>query len=185
MTEHTAIVVIDMIPGCLNEEGRIRDPRQLETQIKAIAKLAATRKPTYLIECGRYNGKYGPTLPEITNAAHEPIVILKKDQSAFYGTNLDQQLNARGIHTIALAGVNTNWCIRSTAVHARDLGYDLITSPDLLGDFEWADPTIKRNTNEGLEYLKRNAEFHETVDDVIERIKSNDLRRLSSISTAV
>lgn len=170
MTEHTAIVIVDMIPGCLQEEGRIRDPQQLETQISAIAKLVATRKPTYLIECGRYNGKYGPTLPQISSAAHEPIIILKKDQSAFYGTTLDEQLEARGIHTIALAGVNTNWCIRATAAHARDLGYDLITSPDLLGDFEWADPTIKRNAGAGLDYLRENTRFCDSVDQVIEQI---------------
>lgn len=46
--------------------------------------------------------------PEI-GALHADIVITKRHWGAFYGTELDIQLRRRGIQTIVLAGVATNF----------------------------------------------------------------------------
>lgn len=53
---------------------------------------------------------------------NEPL-ITKHMYSAFRGTPLKQILDAQGIRTVVLAGVNTNVCIHSTAIDAFFDGY--------------------------------------------------------------
>jgi len=63
------------------------------------------------------------------------LLITKRQWGAFTGTGLDQQLRRRGIRTIVLAGIATNIGVESTARHAWELGYDLITVEDCCSTF--------------------------------------------------
>lgn len=54
------------------------------------------------------------------------IVIAKRQWGAFQGTDLEQQLRRRGITTLVLAGIATNFGIESTARAATDLGYAVV-----------------------------------------------------------
>jgi nicotinamidase-related amidase len=58
------------------------------------------------------------------------LQITKRQWGAFYGTELDQQLRRRGIRTIILGGIATNFGVESTARAAFDLGYELIFVED-------------------------------------------------------
>ncbi|MBX9710787.1 MAG: hydrolase [Xanthobacteraceae bacterium] len=58
------------------------------------------------------------------------ILITKKQWGAFYGTELDLQLRRRGIKTIVLGGVATNFGVESTARQAWEYGYDLVIVED-------------------------------------------------------
>ena len=58
------------------------------------------------------------------------IVVLKKQWGAFTGTDLDLQLRRRGIKTIVLAGIATNFGVESTLRHAWELGYDVVVPED-------------------------------------------------------
>jgi nicotinamidase-related amidase len=49
--------------------------------------------------------------------------IVKRHWGAFHGTELDLQLRRRGIRTIVLGGVATNFGVESTARHAWERGY--------------------------------------------------------------
>ena len=54
---------------------------------------------------------------ELVDALHpEPgdIIIHKTRYSAFYNTNLDSMLRARGIRTLVFTGIATNVCVEST-----------------------------------------------------------------------
>jgi biuret amidohydrolase len=68
-------------------------------------------------------------IPQVAPAPGEPVVI-KSTADAFLGTDLDAQLRARGITSVALAGVSTNSCVESTARHAADLGYGVALIED-------------------------------------------------------
>jgi nicotinamidase-related amidase len=50
-------------------------------------------------------------------------VIVKKRYSAFFGTDLDDQLAERGVERVVIAGLNTHACVRMAAIDAyqRDL----------------------------------------------------------------
>ncbi len=58
------------------------------------------------------------------------ILITKRQWGAFYGTELDLQLRRRGIKTIVLGGVATNFGVESTARQAWEYGYDLVIVED-------------------------------------------------------
>lgn len=60
------------------------------------------------------------------------LVVVKRNWGAFYGTDLDLQLRRRGIRTLMLAGIATNFGVESTARHAFDLGYELVFVEDAM-----------------------------------------------------
>ena len=66
--------------------------------------------------------------------APEPsdLVVTKRQWGAFYATELDQQLRRRGIRTIVLGGITTNFGVESTARSAFDRGYELIFVEDAM-----------------------------------------------------
>jgi nicotinamidase-related amidase len=58
------------------------------------------------------------------------IVIVKHQWRAFSGTALDQQLRRRGVKTIVLGGVATNFGVESTARNANEFGYEQVFVED-------------------------------------------------------
>ncbi|MEX3687998.1 MULTISPECIES: isochorismatase family protein [Paraburkholderia] len=68
-------------------------------------------------------------VPEI-GAQPEDVIVAKRQWGAFYGTNLEQQLRRRGIDTIVIGGIATNFGVESTARAAFDLGFKLVFVED-------------------------------------------------------
>jgi nicotinamidase-related amidase len=60
------------------------------------------------------------------------IVILKRQWGAFYGTDLDLQLRRRGMKTIVLCGIATEFGVESTARDAYEHGYELVFAEDAM-----------------------------------------------------
>jgi nicotinamidase-related amidase len=60
------------------------------------------------------------------------IVVTKRQWGAFHATELDQLLRRRGIKTIILGGVATNYGVESTARAAFDIGYELVFAEDAM-----------------------------------------------------
>lgn len=60
------------------------------------------------------------------------VLVTKKQWGAFYGTDLEQQLRRRGIHTIVMAGIATNFGVESTARQAFDQGFELVFAEDAM-----------------------------------------------------
>lgn len=63
-------------------------------------------------------------------ASPDDILIVKRQWGAFHGTELDLQLRRRGVKTIVLGGVATNFGVESTARQAWEHGYDLVVVED-------------------------------------------------------
>jgi len=70
-------------------------------------------------------------LPE---AGRQPadLLVTKRQWGAFYGTDLDQHLRRRGVRTVVMAGVATNFGVESTARAAFDRGYALVFAEDAM-----------------------------------------------------
>ena len=66
---------------------------------------------------------------ELAPPPGEPVVV-KPSWSAFFGTDLDALLRARGIGTIVLAGTTTPNCVRSTAYDGLALGFNVAVLRD-------------------------------------------------------
>lgn len=73
------------------------------------------------------------------------VLIAKRQWGAFYGTNLEQTLDRRGIETIILCGIATNLGVESTARAAFDAGYSLVFAEDAMSSIskEWHEFAVK------------------------------------------
>ena len=60
------------------------------------------------------------------------LVITKRQWGAFFGTDLEQQLRERGIQTIVMGGIATNFGVESTARAAAGLGFSVIFVEDAM-----------------------------------------------------
>jgi nicotinamidase-related amidase len=64
-------------------------------------------------------------------AAPGDLHVRKRQWGAFHGTDLDLQLRRRGIATVALGGIATNFGVESTARAAWEHGYAVVVLEDL------------------------------------------------------
>lgn len=62
-------------------------------------------------------------------------VVTKRNWGAFYGTDLDLQLRRRGIRTIVLGGIATNYGVESTARDAFERAYEQVIVEDATTSF--------------------------------------------------
>jgi nicotinamidase-related amidase len=70
-------------------------------------------------------------VPEIAPTPSD-IIITKRQWGAFYGTDLELQLRRRGMDTIVLAGISTDYGIESTARFAYEYGFQQIFAEDAM-----------------------------------------------------
>ena len=70
-------------------------------------------------------------LPELDRQPGD-LVVLKRQWGAFYGTDLDLQLRRRGIGTIILCGVASEFGVESTARDAFERGYEQVFAEDAM-----------------------------------------------------
>ncbi len=145
-TQKTAVVVIDLQKGIT---GMPALPHPADTVIENTAKiLEAARKnnmPVFLVrvtpspdfkdslhpiaEISFQRSGYDPSWSEYVpqlNIQPGDFLITKHQWGAFYGTELDLQLRRRGIDTIILCGISTNYGVESTARFAFEYGYNQV-----------------------------------------------------------
>ena len=147
----TALVLIDLQKGIM---GYPLAPRAWQDILKKGKKLAesfrranvpvvlvnaawsadfsdAPRQPVDVppeLPAGGFPADWSDLVPGL--ARRGDILITKRQWGAFHGTELDLQLRRRGIRTIVLGGVATNFGVESTARNAWELGYELLIAED-------------------------------------------------------
>jgi maleamate amidohydrolase len=62
------------------------------------------------------------------------IVIVKQFPSAFFGTQLQGMLTARGVDTVVVAGTTTSGCIRASVVDSVQHGFCTFVAEDCVAD---------------------------------------------------
>jgi nicotinamidase-related amidase len=60
------------------------------------------------------------------------VTVTKRQWGAFYGTDLEQRLRRKGIRTLIMSGIATNFGVESTARAAFDFGYELVFAEDAM-----------------------------------------------------
>ena len=103
-------------------------------------------------------------IPELAPRPDD-LQVVKKRYSAFFGTQLDEIVRARGIDTLVLAGVNTHACVRMTAIDAyqRDLG--IIIAREAVGSYDQEHAAVS------LRYMDGKIATVVSVADLMERVR--------------
>jgi nicotinamidase-related amidase len=68
-------------------------------------------------------------VPELVPRSGE-IIVDKPGYSAFYATDLERILTARGVRRLIFTGVTTDVCVHSTLRSAVDRGYECVLVED-------------------------------------------------------
>jgi nicotinamidase-related amidase len=70
-------------------------------------------------------------VPELGPKAGD-IIVTKRQWGAFYGTDLELHLRRRGINTIVIGGISTNFGVESTARDAWERAYAMVFAEDAM-----------------------------------------------------
>lgn len=107
-------------------------------------------------------------------AREEPgeAVIVKRVNSAFIGTDLEQRLRAGNVTTLAICGATTNHCVETTTRMAGNLSFDAGLVRDATWTFDRVGPDGDRHSAEAIHAMtlsNLNGEFARvvTAEDVI------------------
>jgi nicotinamidase-related amidase len=63
------------------------------------------------------------------------LVVAKPGKGAFYGTDLGEQLRARGITHLIFGGVTTEVCVQTSMREANDRGYECLIVEEATGSY--------------------------------------------------
>jgi nicotinamidase-related amidase len=151
--ERTALVLIDMQKGTLGFPLQPHSAAELVARSAKLAKASrdagalvvyvqvkfapdfadrphgATDTPM-MLPAGGFPADWADYAPELEAIAPD-LWITKRQWSAFHGTELDLQLRRRGITTILLGGIATNFGVESTARDAWQNDYSVVVMEDV------------------------------------------------------
>lgn len=103
--------------------------------------------------------------PETAPMPGEPV-IAKSVHSAFIGTDLEERLQAAGSGSLVLAGIQTNYCVATTARMAGNLGYRTFVVGDACATFPQtllSGPTVDAQMAHDLALAELHGEFATVV----------------------
>jgi nicotinamidase-related amidase len=84
-----------------------------------------------IIQRGTMPVGWANIVPELEPFGND-LLVTKRQWGAFYGTELDLELRRRGITTLVLGGIATNFGVESTARDAYERGYNLVFASDAM-----------------------------------------------------
>ncbi|WP_024619908.1 cysteine hydrolase family protein [Pseudomonas kilonensis] len=163
---NTALLIIDVQNAlCSGEEECFDSQRIIRTINELAAKSRALGLTVILIQHEELEGSltYGSAAWQLADdllTAADDLRVRKTTPDAFYQTDLQPLLQARGIDRLVICGLQTDYCVNATVRQAHALGYDVVLAADA----------------------------HSTVDNgsmAAEQIIANHNNRLGRLSSAV
>ena len=136
LQSNAALLIIDLQKAIDDPRWAADGPRNNPGAEAAVARLLAAwreaRRPIFHVrhDSMEPNSTYRPGQPgnafkpEAMPLPGEPVIV-KRVNSAFIGTDLEQRLRDAGIHTLVVAGVITNNSVEATVRMAGNLGFDV------------------------------------------------------------
>lgn len=116
-------------------------------------------------------------VPEVGPDRSDVVIRSKKRLSAFYGTELEVVLRARGIATVAIAGINTNTCVLNTAFDAFNRDFQVIVIGDAVASMYGDDLHVF-----GLENISRALGWVLSADEFVRLLQAASSPAPSGVS---
>lgn len=137
MSSNTALLVIDMQACNLEGSAPVYGHGDLLTRVSSlVARARAAGVPVvYVQHCGPEGAVDQPGTPgwEIHPAVapvKDDAAIQKRHPDAFQDTNLQHELESKGIERLILTGIQTEYCVDTTCRRAYSLGYHVTLVKD-------------------------------------------------------
>jgi len=135
VSTRTALLIIDAQVGLLASAYRRDDVVTHITNL--ITKARATGTPVFYVQ--HESDEEGSPLtvaapgwlihPALT-PQHTDLVVHKRSSDSFYETPLQEELDAKGVAHLIVAGLRTEMCVDTTSRRAVSLGYDVTLVAD-------------------------------------------------------
>jgi len=146
LKEKPALLLVDIQKGFEDENhwGGNRNNKDAEQKCATLLdKWRSLKLPIFHIMHGSQdpNSLLHPSKPGfelqdlIQPKKHEPLIV-KDVNSAFIGTDLEQQLKDKAITTLVIAGLTTNHCISTTTRMAGNLNFKTFLISDATATFD-------------------------------------------------
>lgn len=160
---NTALLIIDLQEGLfLDSENPIYEENQLLETIEGLIERAhSTDAPVFFIQqCGKKGHLLEAGTPtwqihHKIKHSDSDVIIHKRTPDSYHETNLQNELDARGIRKLVITGIHTAYCVDTTCRRAYILGYDVVLVKDghstVDTDFLGAAKTIEHH-NEVMGY---------------------------------
>ncbi|GAA4769072.1 hydrolase [Stakelama sediminis] len=144
----TALILIDLQDGIVAGDKGPRSGTEVVATCKALAdRFRKAGAPVVLVHVGFKKDELPslnadtaslpadgtpPAFAKLVDGLEQEgdIVVLKHHWGAFIGTDLDLQLRRRGIRTLVVAGIATNFGVESTVRSGWELSYDMVVVED-------------------------------------------------------
>jgi len=102
---------------------------------------------------------WGTDFAEMVKPADQEKVIIKRRVSAFFSTDLEITLNAKGINTLYLSGVSTDLAIEAAARDAHDRDYNVVVVSDCCAAANLDDHNKSLTTLQKISTIKKLSEI--------------------------
>jgi nicotinamidase-related amidase len=125
----TALLVIDVQRALCSGEQEVFESRRVVDRINDVVRLArAAAAPVIFIQHEESQGAFlhgsqGWELDVELDARGSDLYLRKRTIDAFHNTQLQPMLRARGIRNLVVCGLQSEFCIDTTARRALALGY--------------------------------------------------------------
>jgi len=133
--DDVALLVIDVQQGLFDKSTPIYNAGRLLENINALVDYAhRAGVPVFYVQHANESwlapGSDGWQLHAGLRPLDTDCAIQKRHGSAFQGTGLGQELEARAIRRLIVTGLVTHGCVKATCLDAKKLGYGVILVKD-------------------------------------------------------
>ncbi len=130
-----ALLVIDVQQGLFRKSTPIYHAQELLAHIDALV-AAAHAAGTLVVYVQHASDKVLPwgsddwQLHPRLHPTGADLIVHKQHGDAFEATTLQEELAARGIHSLVITGLVTHGCVKATCLGARERGYAVVLVAD-------------------------------------------------------
>lgn len=173
--KNAVLLIIDVQKGMDDPLlGQRNNPDAEQHMVRLLAAWRASGRPVIHVQhlstspgSPLYPTKPGVALKDEVQPQEGETLIQKQVNSAFIGTNLEEQLKDNGCDLLVIVGLTTPHCVSTTARMAGNLGFKTTVVADATAAFETTDYKGRRYTAEEVHNLALaalNGEFAAIVE---------------------